>query len=527
MFQFYFVLLRILIAAIVLILSLVPLSQETRAGDSLTLLATLSGAVVFGSAGDVNNDGFVDIIAGHSVGYDGRGCAKIYFGGTDFDTIPDVIMIGEEKTYPWQHYTSFGSSVASAGDMNKDGYDDVIVGAPTAETGWGVFAGKAYIYFGGSDMDTTADVVIEGKGWHHMLGDAVSPAGDLNGDGYDDVIVAAPHDDYDARGRVYIFFGGENVDNNPDVYIEGQDGDLCGYSVAGTGDLNGDGFDDIVIGYPHFLWQPFDGKASVFFGGDPMDSIPDITFRGDTAHPFLGARVASAGDTNGDSFPDIIAVWPNRVKLFYGGSEMDTVTDAEFAGEPVLPTRFGYSISSAGDLNKDGFDDIMIGDDEVKRVYIFLGGTEVDTIPDIILDKPEHVTLFGYHLSSLGDINGDGYDEIAVCPLIYTSRPTYVDEKEGPDRIRLFRLEQNYPNPFNFSTIIKYHIMKKGEVNLEIYNILGERIITLVDEHQVGGSYKVSWEGEDHKRERVASGIYFYKLIWNNQTEVKKLIFVK
>lgn len=533
----YFVLFRVFSIVCAVILSLVPLSQETRAVDELTLLATLSGVVECAPAGDVNNDGFVDIIAGRYGAYGGRGCAKIYFGGNDFDTLPDVIMIGEEKINPWDHYTSFGSSVASAGDLNKDGYDDVIVGAHVADTKWGLYAGKAYIFFGGSDMDSTADVVIEGKGWYHHLGDALSPAGDVNSDGYDDVIVAAPFDDYDARGRAYIFFGGENVDNIHDVYIEGQDGDFCGHSVTGIGDINGDGFDDVLVGYPHIFWEPFDGKASIFLGGNPMDSIPDIIFRGDSAHYTLGIRVATAGDVNGDSFPDIIIVGGMRGKLFYGGAEVDTVTDAEFAGEPVLPTDFGYSISSAGHLNKDGFSDIIISDRAVKRAYIFLGGAEVDTIPDAILDKPEHLNDFGYRVSSLGDINGDGYEEVTVSSfsldidgckvVIYTSNPTSIDEGGGSNIIELFQLAQNYPNPFNSSTTIKYQIMKKGIVRLILYNILGEKVITLIDQYQIPGAYRVNWDGKDYGGKRVASGIYFYELKWANQIQVKKLILLK
>ena len=501
--------------------------QHSRADDSLTLLATLSGVAIFNSAGDVNSDGFNDIIAGHSVGYDGRGCAKIYFGGTDFDTIPDVIMIGEEKAYPLQEYTSFGSSVASAGDVNKDGYDDVIVGAPTAETGWGLWAGKAYIFLGGSEMDTTADVVMEGKGWYNMLGDALSPAGDVNGDGFDDVIVAAPHDDYDARGRAYIFLGAQNMDNVHDIYIEGQDGDFCGYSVAGIGDINGDGFDDVLVGYPHIFWEPFEGKASIFFGGSTMDSIPDITFKGDSALLFLGGRVASAGDANADSFPDIVISGGKKVKLFYGGSEMDTVTDVEFTGEPVLPTNFGYSISSAGDLNKDGFDDIMISDYDADRVYIFFGSSDVDTIPDVILDKPELIDRFGYHVSGLGDINGDGYNEIAVCPFIYTSNPTCVDQKEESNTIQTFYLEQNYPNPFNAETVIEYELPENSQVKLSIYNILGQHIKTLIDGYQKVGINKAVWNGKDQAGRKVSSGVYFYRLKAGEFTQTRKMLLIR
>ncbi|MGB2697580.1 MAG: T9SS type A sorting domain-containing protein [Candidatus Zixiibacteriota bacterium] len=179
----------------------------------------------------------------------------------------------------------------------------------------------------------------------------------------------------------------------------------------------------------------------------------------------------------------------------------------------------------------------MISDPSVQRVYIFFGSAEVDTIPDVILDKPENLNYFGYRVSLLGDINGDSYKEVAVSSfsldidsckvLIYTSNPTSIYEREFNNTLKHFCLKQNYPNPFNSSTIINYQIIKKGEVKLTIYNVLGERINTIIDDYQMPKSYHVDWDGTDYKGKRVASGIYFYELKWNNQIQIKKLVFLK
>ena len=128
------------------------------------------------------------------------GAAYIFFGGTAMDSIADVILTGEAAD-DW-----FGFSVSSAGDVNGDGFSDVIVGAFQNDAG-GTDAGRAYIYFGGTAMDSIADVILDGEAAGDRFGESVSSAGDVNGDGFSDVIVGAPHfvcPDTLVVGRAYI-----------------------------------------------------------------------------------------------------------------------------------------------------------------------------------------------------------------------------------------------------------------------------------------------------------------------------------
>ena len=272
--------------------------------DCLHLIATMTGeetgdmfSIVAG-VGDVNGDGYDDIL----VGAPGGNYAKLYFGSSHFDTIPDIKFVCEQPD------SRFGWSVAG-GDFNADGFNNIVIGAPYFCTGeypdytWD--AGKVYIYFGGLDMDSIPDLTILGHGWYYFFGQSVSCAGDVNNDGYNDLIVGAPHDDYDAHGRVYIYFGGEDMDNIEDVFMEGEDHfDMFGESVDCAGDVNNDGFDDIIVGAPQMLAEIDIGKAYLIYGGDVIGFVNSEVFLGDTTKHAYGRWVSGLGDTNGNGFDD-------------------------------------------------------------------------------------------------------------------------------------------------------------------------------------------------------------------------------
>ncbi len=538
------------------------LPQLSKAQDSLTLLGEVWGEGeedhfrACASAGDVNADGFIDIIVGTQRG---PGYVKIFLGSQDFDTIPDLKLVRHADS-AYVIYGRFGFSVACAGDVNHDGYDDVIVGDLYAynedNDAWN--GGKAYIYFGGNPMDSIPDVILKDSDINYEYGWVVSSVGDVNGDGYDDVAVGAP-DDYYTKGRVCIYYGGEDMDNVLDVYIEGEPHDALGTSVAGIGDINSDGYDDVLIGASQWPYWPYPvGYASIYFGGPQMDNIPDITFQGDSLE-FLnfGRVVASAGDVNGDGIFDILvggkSGYPKCVKLFLTNPgeqhlELDTLV---LFGEDIMPSTFGLSLSSAGDLNGDGYDDIIIGDyqagKELKgKVYIFYGGSQMDSLFDLTLtDDKMSGSAFGYHVANTGDINGDGYNEILVSSYgdssqrgkvsIYTFKPTSVDENNKKKTgLKEFSLYQNYPNPFNSTTTIPFTVNSKRktenrqlQTTLSIYNILGQKVNILVDEIKSSGYYQAIWDGKDQAGREMSSGIYFCRLKVGDFTKTRKMILIR
>ncbi|MBK6537419.1 MAG: FG-GAP repeat protein [Ignavibacteria bacterium] len=156
------------------------------------------------NAGDVNGDGYSDIIVG---AYFNIERAYIYFGGLTMDNIADVTLSGTGGY--------FGFSVSTAGDVNRDGFSDVIVGQPAG------FIGSAFIFYGGSSMNSVPDVTMMDENPSTFFGLSVSDAGDVNGDGYPDVIIGADFTD-SRTGRAYIYFGSATMDNNADVILYGE-----------------------------------------------------------------------------------------------------------------------------------------------------------------------------------------------------------------------------------------------------------------------------------------------------------------
>jgi hypothetical protein len=357
-------------------------------------------------AGDVNGDDYDDVIVGAPYNDDeGNNAGKTYI----YTIKHSISMVGEAAG------DTFGDSVSGAGDVNGDGYDDVIIGAPLngAEGFW---AGRAYIYYGGSSMDSTADVIFTSEAPGDLFGDSVSGAGDVNGDGYDDVIVSAVGSDAGGphAGRAYIFYGGSSMDSTADVIFTGEaEYDYFGWAVSGAGDVNGDGYDDVIIDAPfNEAGGTEAGRAYIFYGGSSMDSTADVTLTGEVEYGHFGEEgVSGAGDVNNDGYDDVIIGADNAAYIFYGGGVMDDLSDVIFTGE-ASGGGFGRAVSGAGDVNNDGYDDVIIGADNVA--YIFYGGGVMDDLSDVIFTGEASGDGFGWAVSGAGDVNNDGYDDMII-----------------------------------------------------------------------------------------------------------------
>lgn len=327
---------------------------------------------------------------------------------------------------------AFGGAVAAAGDLNGDGLGDLAVGAYQSDVG-GLDAGRVYVFHGGRKVDAKSDLALGGAAAGDLFGVAVASAGDLNKDGFPDLIVGAHENDAVGAnsGRAYIYFCGPAGDSKPDVTLSGEAaGDAFGYSVAGAGDVNGDGFADVIVGaYENSARAGGAGRAYVYFGGGRMDSYPDLIFSGQAAGDYFGISVAGAGDVNGDHFDDLIVgayqsdaggADAGRAYVYFGGPGADDRPDLTLTGA-AAGDAFGFSVASAGDANRDGFADLVVGayhndagGADAGRAYLYLGAAKPDERPDLVLTGEAAGDAFGYSVAGMGDANGDGFADVIV-----------------------------------------------------------------------------------------------------------------
>jgi hypothetical protein len=362
------------------------------------------GAVA--SAGDVNGDGFADLIVG-AFGVGGNtGRAYLYLGGPGGASgTPSATLSGLDGTN-----ATFGRVVSSAGDVNGDGYADVIVGAGAAAPMW---VGRAYIYLGGpTGIATVPAVGLTGANEPYaMFGSAVAEAGDVNGDGYDDVAVGAQQSP--SNTGVFIYYGGPTgCTNSPGRALTGPDAPdgNFGYSVAGAGDVNGDGLADLVVG----AWSVNSnaGRVYVYLGGAlGIASSPSRTLIGpDMPGWSFGWSVSAAGDFNGDGYGDI-GIGALGADMFTGRVELYLGSAAGIPGAPasvrISPdgagSRFGFVTANIGDIDGDGLSDVGVstyGDATVPavsaRVYVLFGGPGGRMSAPLTGSDDNNMTFGGY-----------------------------------------------------------------------------------------------------------------------------------
>ncbi|MBI5516264.1 MAG: FG-GAP repeat protein [Deltaproteobacteria bacterium] len=317
------------------------------------------------SAGDVDGDGFGDLLVGAPGDFEGmnnQGLVFLYRGAvTGLGELPTAVLRGAARG------NGFGQRVASAGDVNADGYGDVLVASPTAQTVW--------LYLGGPDGLTEArSRPLTNVAATSLFGQSVAGVGDVNGDGYGDILVGAPGEGA-RRGRVYVYHGAQEgvlPSPLPLTSPDAMDG-LYGQSVAGAGDINGDGFADVILGAP-------------------------ASGAGRTGRAYLA--VGSTAGLQGGGLSRIEA--------------------------PAGASNFGAAVAGVGDLNADGTSDVVVGAPgdpsavgpaSAGTAYVFLGsGLGVDPMPAYAVTAMADAlrTALGASATMMGDVNNDAYADFAL-----------------------------------------------------------------------------------------------------------------
>ncbi len=336
----------------------------------------------------------------------------------------------------------FGTSVASAGDVNGDGYGDVIIGAP-GYPNLPTNKGRAFVYLGaGAGLATTAAWIAEDDQWS-SFGFSVASAGDVNGDGFADVIIGA-HNYLSAsgEGRAYVYQGSSSGLSATAAWTADGDhsGAWFGASVASAGDVNGDGFSDVIVGADgHSASMSYGGRAFVFLGSaSGLATSSSWEFASDQDFARLGQSVASAGDVNGDGYADVIVGAPyyqsvqaneGRAYLFYGSASGLVSTAGWIAEGQQNGAHFGTSVAPAGDVNGDGYADVIVGAPRFGldtgqhfegRAFVYLGSSSgLSSSAAWTVDGNQNAAGLGCSVASAGDVNGDAYGDVIVGVLTY------------------------------------------------------------------------------------------------------------
>jgi len=494
---------------------------------------------------DFNGDGYDDLAVASPLYNDevneNTGRISIFFGDEIFDDEADLIIQGS------YFHSAIGINISNLGDMNGDGKEDLGFTQKFLVPGFGSEVG-AHILLGNSINNTDPEFVYffpydEYYEYLFLYG-----LGDINNDGFDDAGIAISQE-FQAgnQSEFYLIYGtGETL--NAEFFKTCGIATFCP-AISGIGDVNNDNYDDFCVGYPVSMDPPYwQNTGILYYGGEVIDSTNTVILY-DSFEYTNSNRGMAAGYFNGDEYPDFIGyIGLNNVYLWYGNQ---TITDQyDFVIESSLGN--GGRAFDYGDLNNDGFDDLVFGHPHYGfnqgTAYLFLGSEDPNTTDDYQFDATGLSQYFGSSIS-IGNFNGDEFEDVAISGPEegLLDDPGYVHVYSGNAELEdlvginnneipiVTKLIGNYPNPFkpavagrSPATTIEYSLTQDCNIDLTIYNLKGQRIKTLVHGYIESGNHSVTWDSTDDNGNQVGSGIYLYKLETDGRTQaVKKMLLLR
>ena len=547
------------------------------------------------TTGDFNGDGIDDLIFG------GRDNVYIIYGDANRENtnLRSGDLDGQLGVKISGIYNDADEGIELAsGDLNNDGFDDLFIGL---KGGASLDSGLLHVIFGTnaalsspfdvSTLDGTTGFTVEGNSSSDNFAADIT-TGDVNGDQIDDLLLI------NDQGEQIIGILGSS-DGIEETLITSAFGSDPNYSIivrfdveyAGTateskietGDLNGDGIDDIIYANPEF--QNDAGEVVVFYGmaenrtqdfsRGELTATDGFKISGSGSDEFLGFSLA-ANDLNSDGFDELIIGAPltdykdnNTSGEEFGiiyvlpgininrEVEISTDTLSNLGAFTIVSDRedfqefeIGRSIAT-GDVNDDGFDDLVIGSGtsgghSLGNSYVVLGAADLpeDEISLLNLSSEQGFIIYGERdrfdnaagmggsLVATGDYNNDGFADLVISGNLDYERETLyvfdnlagitVNNQFENDIVSTFNLEQNYPNPFNPSTTINFSVQQAGNVTMSVYNLLGQQVAILVDQKMQAGSHSVTFDAS-----ALSSGTYIYRITSGDFVQTKKMMLIK
>ena len=472
--------------------------------------------------GDFDDDGYAEFIVGASWWNDDTGKNYFYDWDGNWPTNYLWTVQGDSANYNYDY------SDQNIGDINNDGVDDFGLNEFHA----GLHYGRVDIYYGSADFDSIPDFnIIQDSG--NGIGVSLDSCGDVNGDSDNDIILMAfleGNSNYTAQ----IYFGGDALDTIPDwSYTPSTWYSRC----CGLGDVNGDGYNDVMV-------LGLEVPPLLFFGGSPMDTIPDLVF-----NDYSYVENAAIGDVNADGYNDFSVrvfptIPPGGRPVYFGGADVDTIPEVFLQDEFGEFTYAPYFVTH-GDVNGDGISDLITGDVNWRgrASYVYLGSPWFNPVPDAVIEGVASYYNWGEEIS-VGDVNGDGRDEILISSSNYWFEQGLVQLFTGPEEWidygapvepgelprtpGWYKLEQNFPNPFNASTTIHFELGKLSTVSITVFDLAGNKIRDIIKSKEMRpGGYNVSWSGKNQFNQLVSSGIYILELQVDQFKETRKMVLIR
>ncbi len=440
--------------------------------------------------GDFDNDGDLDLAVGcyHSQSY------------PPYDDWRNFVLLNNdgqlESTPSWYSTDSRSTCSIKWADFNGDGYLDLFAANGDFSLDPNV------IYFGSADgLATTPSWVVSDNTWTL----SVAPF-DFDQDGDID-LATANQGVYPIYNRpIYLYY---NNGNGLDYTPAWQSSDSSISQVVSWGDIDGDGWYDLGVA----KWSNF--QTCVYPNNQgSMQATPNWMVSPSFADGALGFA-----DVDGDSYPEMAVGGSEPTRLY------DNV-DGVLGTTPIWQSNnsfHGTQELAWGDIDGDGDPDLATVQFSTRELRVYLN------VDGVLESTPSWVYQAGSVGTSLafGDVNGDGLLDLAMglsgqpCVLVFLNTGSVsVDEK--PSKPESYTLSQNYPNPFNAATLIKYEITRPSDVRIEIYDLLGNKVETLVSEYQEAGTHSVVWNGKDSP-----SGVYFYKIKAGNFSDSRRMLLLK